>query len=126
MTAHIAESTFNPFPNYHFTGPLRPCYPLSPCRTVPESIPHPPWSEDGDPKYPRTLRIRNRFDLLDKAGQEGMRKVCRLAREVLDIAAAAAVPGVTTDQLDQIVHDECIKRNVCPSSSIVTQCTHAD
>jgi len=41
-----------------------------------------------------------------------MRKVCRLTREVLDIAAAAAVPGVTTDYLDQIVHEECIKRNV--------------
>lgn len=41
-----------------------------------------------------------------------MRKVCRLAREVLDIAAAAAVPGVTTDYIDEIVHKACIERNV--------------
>jgi hypothetical protein len=41
-----------------------------------------------------------------------MRKVCRLAREVLDIAAAAAVPGVTTDYLDEIVHKACLERNV--------------
>ena len=33
-----------------------------------------------------------------------MRKVCRLGREVLDIVA--------TDYLDEIVHRECIKRNV--------------
>jgi methionyl aminopeptidase len=79
---------------------------------VPASIPHPPWSEDGDPKYPRTLQIRNRHEVLDAAAQEGMRKVCRLAREVLDAAAAAAVPGVTTDHIDQVVHEECIKRNV--------------
>lgn len=41
-----------------------------------------------------------------------MRKVCRLAREVLDIAAAAAVPGVTTDYIDEVVHKACIERNV--------------
>ena len=41
-----------------------------------------------------------------------MRKVCRLAREVLDIAAAAAKPGVTTDYIDEIVHKACIEREV--------------
>lgn len=46
-----------------------------------------------------------------------MRKVCRLAREVLDIAAAAAVPGVTTDYIDEVVHKACIERNV--GSSLV-------
>ncbi|GAA5900648.1 uncharacterized protein JCM6883_002911 [Sporobolomyces salmoneus] len=46
---------------------------------------------------------------------EGMRKVCRLAREVLDIAAAAIRPGITTLEIDQIVHEECIKRDSYPS-----------
>lgn len=41
-----------------------------------------------------------------------MRKSCKLAREVLDIAAAAAKPGVTTDYIDEIVHKACIERNV--------------
>jgi methionyl aminopeptidase len=41
-----------------------------------------------------------------------MRKVCRLAREVLDIAAAAVKPGVTTDYLDEIVHKACLERDV--------------
>lgn len=41
-----------------------------------------------------------------------MRKVCRLAREVLDIAAAAIKPGVTTDYIDEIVHKACIERDV--------------
>jgi methionine aminopeptidase len=41
-----------------------------------------------------------------------MRKVCRLAREVLDIAAAAVKPGVTTDYIDEIVHKACIERDV--------------
>jgi methionine aminopeptidase len=42
-----------------------------------------------------------------------MRKVCRLAREVLDIAAREAKPGVTTDYIDKVVHDACVERNVC-------------
>lgn len=41
-----------------------------------------------------------------------MRKVCRLAREVLDIAARAAVPGVTTDYIDEVVHKACVERDV--------------
>lgn len=44
-----------------------------------------------------------------------MRKVCRLAREVLDIAAREVRPGVTTDYLDEVVHKACLERNVsCP------------
>jgi methionyl aminopeptidase len=41
-----------------------------------------------------------------------MRKVCRLAREVLDIAAREVRPGITTDYLDEIVHKACLERNV--------------
>jgi methionyl aminopeptidase len=41
-----------------------------------------------------------------------MRKVCRLAREVLDIAAAEVKVGVTTDYIDEVVHRACLERNV--------------
>lgn len=40
----------------------------------------------------------------------------QLSREVLDIAAAAIRPGITTDQIDAIVHEETIKRNAYPST----------
>ena len=53
--------------------------------------------------------------ILDKKEQEGMRKVCRMAREVLDIAAREARPGVTTDHIDKVVHDACVERDVCPT-----------
>ena len=33
----------------------------------------------------------------------GMRAACRLAREILDKAHAAVKPGITTDDIDQIV-----------------------
>jgi methionyl aminopeptidase len=54
----------------------------------------------------------NKIEQLDAKAQDGMRKVCRLAREVLDIAAAALRPGITTDEIDEIVHSACMERNV--------------
>lgn len=107
-----ATGFYNPFPSFPFSGPLRPVYPLSEHRTLPKSIPHPVWWQDGNPRYSRSLTNRNKIEVLDAKGQEAMRKSCRLAREVLDIAAAAAKPGVTTDYIDEVVHKACIERNV--------------
>lgn len=106
---------FNPFPTFNFTGPLRPVYPLSAKREVPKSIPHPDYAEDGIPKLGRSLVRSNKITQLDAKAQDGMRKVCRLAREVLDIAAAAIRPGITTDEIDEIVHKACLERNSYPS-----------
>lgn len=55
---------------------------------------------------------RNKIKVLTKKEIEGMRKVCRLAREVLDIAARECKPGVTTDHIDKIVHEACVARDV--------------
>jgi methionyl aminopeptidase len=102
--------TFNPFPLFTYAGSLRPVYPLSATRVVPASIVFPDYAKDGVPKSERQWRSKIR--ILDKKEQEGMRKVCRLAREVLDIAAAAAKPGVSTDYIDEIVHNACLERQV--------------
>ncbi|WPG97285.1 Methionine aminopeptidase 1 [Acrodontium crateriforme] len=110
-----ADGHFNPFPAFPFTGPLRPVYPLSPRRPVPEKIRHPDYASSGISKSEQAFSARTRIKCLDKKEQEGMRKVCRLAREVLDIAAAAAKPGVTTDEIDKIVHDACMERDSYPS-----------
>jgi methionyl aminopeptidase len=81
-------------------------------RTVPKSIPHPDYAKDGIPRSEQKFVGRHNITILNKAEQEGMRKVCRLAREVLDIAARELKPGVTTDYIDEIVHKACIERNV--------------
>ncbi|KAA8575999.1 hypothetical protein EYC84_006162 [Monilinia fructicola] len=109
---HKSQTTglFNPFPTFPFTGALRPVYPLSDRREVPKTIQHPDYWRDGVPRSERTSQ-RNKIEILNKEQQEGMRKVCRLGREVLDIAAAAAKPGVTTDYIDEIVHKACLERN---------------
>ncbi|KAL3483428.1 putative methionine aminopeptidase, type I [Aspergillus germanicus] len=105
---------YNPFPTYPYTGSVRPVYPLSPRRPVPKSIRHPDWAETGIPRGEMRLS-RSKWELLDAKGQDAMRKVCRLAREVLDITAAAIKPGVTTDYLDEICHNACVERESYPS-----------
>lgn len=77
---------------------------------MPESISHPNYAEDGDPKY--KFVGRNTIQILDQKAQDAMRKVCRISREVLDIAAREVKPGVTTDHIDEVVHNACIERNV--------------
>ncbi|KXJ20517.1 Methionine aminopeptidase 1 [Exaiptasia diaphana] len=52
---------------------------------------------------------------LSKEEIEGMRLVCKLAREVLDEGAKAVKVGVTTDEIDRIVHEASIERNCYPS-----------
>ncbi|EED16302.1 methionine aminopeptidase, type I, putative [Talaromyces stipitatus ATCC 10500] len=114
---HKTKTTgqFNPFPTFPFTGSLRPVYPLSPRRTVPESIPHPDYAKDGIPRSEQKFVGRHNITILNKEEQEGMRKVCRLAREVLDIAARELKPGVTTDYIDEVVHKACLERQSYPS-----------
>ncbi|KAF8259726.1 peptidase M24, structural domain-containing protein [Lactarius quietus] len=110
----LADNSFNPFPNFGFSGPARPTYPLSSTRVVPDHIPRPDYAEEGIPIS------ENRSDgqsprILSLEEQDKMRTVCRLAREVLDIAASHIRPGITTDEIDAIVHQACIERNAYPS-----------
>ncbi|KAJ7682108.1 peptidase M24, structural domain-containing protein [Mycena polygramma] len=110
-----SDGTYNPFPNFGFTGPLRPAYPLSPRRKIPDHIERPDYASDGIPKSEiratgQPPRILNAEEI------EKMKTVCRMSREILDIAAAAVRPGITTDEIDEIVHNATIERNAYPST----------
>ncbi|CDK27769.1 unnamed protein product [Kuraishia capsulata CBS 1993] len=107
--------SYDPFPKFSYAGNVKPAYPLTPRREVPAHIPRPDYAQNGKPvteiKNDRTGKIK----VLDEKEIKALRVVCALAREVIDIAAAAVKPGVTTDEIDEIVHNETIKRNAYPS-----------
>lgn len=105
----------NPWPNLKFTGNLRPHYPLSPKRVVPIHITRPDYADDGIPRSENTIRGSSTITTLTPAEIKKLKTVCKLAREVMDLAAAAVKPGVTTDEIDRIVHEACIARNSYPS-----------
>lgn len=82
---------------------------------MPDSIGRPDYAVDGIPISEQRSVGKQNIKILDAKEQDSMRRVCRLAREVLDTAAAEVKPGVTTDYLDEVVHKACVERNVGPS-----------
>lgn len=107
---------YNPFPNYAFTGSVRPMYPLSDRRKVPDHIPRPDYAEDALGRSVSEAKHAGQPPrILSKEEQERMRTVCRLGREILDIAASHVRPEITTDEIDEIVHNATIERNAYPS-----------
>lgn len=102
--------------DFKYTGPLRAVYPLSERRIIPDHIPKPEHANNAEGRDRTEEKMRSKGPrILNESERQSMREVCRLAREVLDIAAAAIRPGITTDEIDEIVHQECIKRNAYPS-----------
>ena len=83
----------------------------SPRREVPAHIAKPPYALDpkGRPG------VRESSAPKDAETLAKMRVAGKAAAEVLAAVGAAIRPGVTTDELDAITHDECIKRGGYPS-----------
>jgi len=109
-------SSYNPYPGYRYTGKLRP-FPLSEKRFVPSTIGRPDYADDpnGYPASEASAKRSTAIQILNREEIESMREVCRLGREVLDIGAKAVRVGVTTDEIDRIIHEATIERNCYPS-----------
>jgi methionyl aminopeptidase len=89
-------------------GSVRPGA-VSPRRSVPPGIPRPNYAETGTPRpVPRFLDQAERL--------ARMRRACRAAGEVLAEGARAVAPGVTTDEIDRVVHEGYIARGGYPST----------
>jgi methionyl aminopeptidase len=82
---------------------------VSPARVVPPDIPRPPYAETGVPVRRTESHVRSPEVI------ERMRRAGRAAGEILATVGAAVAPGVTTDELDALCHEECIKRGGYPS-----------
>lgn len=102
-------------PDFEWTGPLRP-FRIAPPRTIPDHIPKPDYFFDGYPAQEQSSRQQTQAVIRTNPEQlAGIRAACRAGREILDCAAAAVKPGVTTDEIDRIVHDATLERGAYPS-----------
>ncbi|KAF7997583.1 hypothetical protein HCN44_006154 [Aphidius gifuensis] len=97
---------YNPWPSYHYTGKLRP-YPAVPKRDVPRSIMRPDYADhpEGVPLSEQEVRGSSQIKILDDDEIEAMRVA---SAKVCDV-------GVTTAEIDRIVHEACIDRDCYPS-----------
>lgn len=131
LKATIPTMTETDIKTFNFTGPLRPGK-ITPRRAVPKEIQRPDYAERADGVSPSEEKDRssnkvicyNLKQLHDDYNDAALRKnsdilkikrVNALGREVLDIVCAAVKPGVTTDELDRIVHEATIERGMYPS-----------
>jgi methionyl aminopeptidase len=82
---------------------------VSPRRPVPSHIPRPSYAVSGRPRASPRLG-----DPVERVAR--IRRACRAAAEVLAEGGRAVQPGVTTDEIDRIVHEAYIARGGYPST----------
>lgn len=131
LVANIPTMTATEEKNFNFTGPLRPGK-ITARRAVPESIARPDYALRNDGVSPSEEKDRgqnkvhcyNLKHLEDDEEDEELRskheilrikRVSKLCREVLDIGCRAVRVGVTTDEIDRVVHEATIERGMYPS-----------
>lgn len=101
-------------PGYSYAT-LRP-YRVGPQRHVPAHIPKPDYAlNGGDPLKERTSEARSTPPVLTAAQIKGTRAAAKLGRECLDAAHRIVRPGVTTDEIDRLVHDITIEAGAYPA-----------
>ncbi|XP_078063641.1 methionine aminopeptidase 1 isoform X1 [Mustelus asterias] len=112
-----SEINTDPWPGYRYTGKLRPHYPLTSMRPVPSYIQWPDYAHHplGVSESEQSLKGTSQIKVLPPEDIEAMRVVCKLAREVLDVASMMVRSGVTTEEIDHAVHLACLARNCYPS-----------
>jgi methionyl aminopeptidase len=78
-------------------------------RTVPPEIARPDYASTGDPRGWAEPMVKSP-DVIAR-----MRVAGRVAAEVLAETGAAVRPGITTDELDVICHESCLRMGAYPS-----------
>jgi len=81
----------------------------SPRRRVPPEIARPPYALTGDPGPSMSSLIRTPSEI------DAMRKAGQVAAEVLLEAGARVAVGVTSDEIDRVVHESTIAKGAYPS-----------
>nr|XP_009932420.1 PREDICTED: methionine aminopeptidase 1D, mitochondrial [Opisthocomus hoazin] len=83
---------------------------VSPAHPVPKHIKKPDYVTTGIvPDWGDDIEIKNEDQI------QGLRQACQLARHVLLLAGRALKVGMTTEEIDSIVHHEIIRQNAYPS-----------
>ena len=104
----------NRFP---FAGDIRPGAQTEQKVVTEGDIVPPDYALDGSPKnarpmLPWVIEVKTADEIAN------MRESGRLARKVLDLAGRAVQPGVTTNDIDELVHQATIEVRACVLASV--------
>lgn len=85
-------------------------YPVSPIRPVPVRIARPDYVDRSGPERYDGPHVQTAETI------EKMRRAGRIAAQAMAAGAAVIAPGVTTDQIDAVVHDFLVAQDAYPST----------
>jgi len=102
-------------PSFPFAGTLRPGLQSPQKIVVEKGIVKPDYADDGVPKNGRGPMLPWMVEVKTAKEIVKMRAAGRVAREVLDIGGRAIRAGISTDEIDNIVHEAALKRGAYPS-----------
>jgi len=88
---------------------------VTPKRSVPESIEKPDYWLTGQPLSEIKVQNSKHIPVYTDEEIEGIRLANKIGRIALDAAHRAVKVGVTTDEIDKIVHDTIIENDAYPS-----------
>lgn len=90
---------------------------IYPLRSVPDGITQPEYVKTGFlSKIAQNIFLKTMKPDIKSIGDiDKMKGACRIARLVLNAVGENVRPGVTTDELDRIAHNECIAYSAYPS-----------
>lgn len=108
-----AAANYKPFA-YNYTGPLRPAY-VTPMRTVPKEIMKPDYAITGKPLVEMQNRGKDNITIYNSQEIKGIRAACALGRKILDLAHSHVRVGITTEEIDVIVHNATVAAGAYPS-----------
>lgn len=89
---------------------------IHPLRSIPDGITRPDYIKTSFlSKIAQNILRATKPDIKSSGDIERMKDSCRIARLVLNVVGQNIGPGVTTDELDRIAHNECIAYSAYPS-----------
>lgn len=89
-------------------------YRVLPHSPIPEDIPKPfYYKTKGKGEY--TSTFKGNVEILSASSIEKMRTACKIASGALQLALDSAKPGITTEQIDKLVHNYIISQKAYPS-----------
>jgi methionyl aminopeptidase len=103
------------FEGVNFTGAVRPFAVTPQMRVTKPGIDLPDYALSGVPVSELSAKMSRTIEVNTPAQIDALRRVCRLGREVLDVASAAVAVGVTADAIDKVVFAACMERDCYPS-----------
>jgi len=105
---------FSIFARHFYTTPLKYGeFKITPARKVPAHIPRPGYV--GNPDYPHHNLVLDPIRIHSEKTLQKMRAASKLAAKAVSNAIKAVKVGITTDHLDEIVHNTIVEGGAYPS-----------